>query len=812
MKLTHAQLRGAIGIQRGLGLDEISVDFSAIPPGLVALVAPNGHGKTTLLENLQPFRTLVSREGSLWRHFSLKDSHRILTFEMGGATYTSRMLMNAVKGDGEYYLEKNGESLNPDGKTASYDAAVAALFGSELLFFRSMFKGQNALSFAKLKTAERRDLFAELIGLQHYIDANEWAKGKRDGLDRDLADVRQRIEYLRGKETELLLAQVALKDSTHSLAIAQEGLVAAERTVETTRATHEQSKTEMEALETLENEYVAARDAVRETERAAEKAEEVLRDETKELEQALERIEARHARLVKIRANGEKIEAGLARLNELETRGAELDAKNRTHGELRDKEKDAEAALDRTRQERAKVRLEIEKTLTAEGTELASKITSGEAGLKSHRGKLERAETAAGRLGFTPCCDHAEMVEACEFLKEARKARDEISINKAAVEQAEDDLAELQAALAAFHIRRDETLEEFDEETTGTLAELNATLNGCAEEIAALNFDPALYHEWARESNEEKAKDWPGLKAEYDRAEADISELVQDRDAATKNIKAKKTQLSDLSITNSNELRRQEQALEELSFKVQAANKAKEGIEATLRAATEAVAKRTAQQARVTEFTEAKAKAAAAVEQHEKAIAEAAELEAANAEKIKALEGYSFLARATAKDGLQALEIDAAGPSVSQITNELLGSAFDTDFRIDVVTLRETADGKSTKEVFDFDVHRGDAVQELGTLSGGEGIWIEAGLQMATGKFRDDRVGFNVETAFYDETDGPLDPDNAFRYLKLLRKFHELSGNHHTFLITHRHELLSHIPAKLRLVPGEGVVVAEEEK
>ena len=78
MLLQSVKLRGAIGIHRGLGLDEIELDLTQFNPGIIALAGRNGSGKTTIMENLQPFRRLVSRDGSLYDHFQLKDSYHLL--------------------------------------------------------------------------------------------------------------------------------------------------------------------------------------------------------------------------------------------------------------------------------------------------------------------------------------------------------------------------------------------------------------------------------------------------------------------------------------------------------------------------------------------------------------------------------------------------------------------------------------------------------------------------------------------------------------------------------------------------------------
>ena len=71
MRNTYLFIRGAIGIKKGLGLDEIEFDLSQ-KTGLVALSGDNGRGKTTVLELMSVYRTLASRKGALKHHFFLR--------------------------------------------------------------------------------------------------------------------------------------------------------------------------------------------------------------------------------------------------------------------------------------------------------------------------------------------------------------------------------------------------------------------------------------------------------------------------------------------------------------------------------------------------------------------------------------------------------------------------------------------------------------------------------------------------------------------------------------------------------------------
>ncbi|HEX2868774.1 MAG TPA: SMC family ATPase [Ignavibacteriales bacterium] len=195
MKLLKFKLRGAIGIKKGVGLDEIEVDFAKLGPGLIALIGRSGSGKSTFMENLHPYRMMVSRNGSLKRHFFLKDSYRILEFEHEGMVYESRILIDAVTDNSEAYLFRNGIPLN-DGKNTTYDEVLEEVLGSPDLFFNSVFSGQKSKGIAQLKAGERRDLFHELLNLKKYEILNDEAKKKLSKAQADLAAVESEIATL----------------------------------------------------------------------------------------------------------------------------------------------------------------------------------------------------------------------------------------------------------------------------------------------------------------------------------------------------------------------------------------------------------------------------------------------------------------------------------------------------------------------------------------------------------------------------------------------------------------------------------------
>ena len=75
MKLLSAKIRGSIGLKKGLGVDEVTLDLSKLS-GLIALDGENGRGKSTLLESLSPYPVMPSRKGALQHQFFLKEKLR----------------------------------------------------------------------------------------------------------------------------------------------------------------------------------------------------------------------------------------------------------------------------------------------------------------------------------------------------------------------------------------------------------------------------------------------------------------------------------------------------------------------------------------------------------------------------------------------------------------------------------------------------------------------------------------------------------------------------------------------------------------
>ena len=175
---------------------------------------------------------------------------------------------------------------------------------------------------------------------------------------------------------------------------------------------------------------------------------------------------------------------------------------------------------------------------------------------------------------------------------------------------------------------------------------------------------------------------------------------------------------------------------------------------------------------------------------------------------------WQFFAKAFGREGLPVLEIDAAGPTVSSLCNQLLEACFGSRFSIEFVTqavkTTKGKDGSQFKEAFTIriiDNERGGESRDIADLSGGEQIVVDEALKASLAIFCNTRSEMPIRTCFRDETIGPLDPANADRYMQMLRKLRELGGFRHLLFVSHNADAAATADAQIRVAGGAAQIV-----
>lgn len=200
MRIRRLTLKHALGIQWGLGLEEISLDFQDSGPGVIVLEGDNGRGKSTLLENCIPWPCLLSRPGSLYEHFYGLGERR-LEIELNGDIYSFRLIIDAVHKKTEGFIEKRraGGELETltHGRMREYEETVTGLFGSLDVFRRSVFAAQKGERFIDLKRSGRKEMLSNILGLAHYAGYETFCKEQRAQIQEQLRMNQARCEALR---------------------------------------------------------------------------------------------------------------------------------------------------------------------------------------------------------------------------------------------------------------------------------------------------------------------------------------------------------------------------------------------------------------------------------------------------------------------------------------------------------------------------------------------------------------------------------------------------------------------------------------
>lgn len=207
--------------------------------------------------------------------------------------------------------------------------------------------------------------------------------------------------------------------------------------------------------------------------------------------------------------------------------------------------------------------------------------------------------------------------------------------------------------------------------------------------------------------------------------------------------------------------------------------------------------------------------------------ARASALEASTAVLARRRAGFRELERALGKTGVQVLEIDAAGPTVARMTNDLLAATFGGRFAVRLDTIRDGARG-AVIETFDLVVLDGNRkaraddstgggrkaqarerlAADVSELSKGEKVLVDEALKLAIAMFHAQRTGDRVLTLWRDECDTGLDPANRRRYPAMLRRALELGGFHRLYFVSHDQDVQAQADAVIR-VSEAGAITTE---
>lgn len=168
---------------------------------------------------------------------------------------------------------------------------------------------------------------------------------------------------------------------------------------------------------------------------------------------------------------------------------------------------------------------------------------------------------------------------------------------------------------------------------------------------------------------------------------------------------------------------------------------------------------------------------------------------------------WSLLQIAFGPTGIQSLEIDASGPTISSLANDLLFACFGPRFSIKFVTQVLKADGSGYRDEFDVIVLDSERGREgsVDDLSGGEKVILSEAIGLAVAIFNKMKCGVAWQTLFRDEVTGALDDANAPRYIQMLRQARTIGHFRKVFFIAHQPRLQDLADSRIHMENGIAV-------
>jgi len=792
------KLKGFAGVWYAFGRDELTLDLRTIPADamLVAFIGPNGSAKTTILENLHPYRVMPSHSTTLgpggfsyWDVIVGATAQKELEWGHGGVDYRTVLSMRVAgksqKADSYLYrwdvATSNwtpvvlADGTVSDGKSSTYDACVDDILGPPERFFTSQFSAQKKKTLAEYDVGDIKSILASVLHLGEFrslsAKAGQVAKFLKQGLDRMNAELDQARQHdaqveIASSELGRLATSLAAEKADEQVRLEAVDLARQELALR-------EAKRDSQARDIAERKFLTEQVAAARSKAAERVAEQKSQFEGKRLaitadiatctaEQARTRqaISAAQQELTRLRpmlALRDDVVLAQAETGLAATVLGELDqAIDACKAELSSAGADR-AAMQRLVADKAKIVSEghAQKSVLENlkvTASLIGEVPCGGTGFQSKCKLLDNARNAAAAIPVTE-----------ESLGDKRKARDALVAQIEALQVKLDVYTAVEAKLTQLEARRRETSDKISR-ATATAAKL-----------------PMV---------EEAERRVPAIEAEMAERESAMA-------SATSRLETLQQQLGSLST----ETQRAIQSIEaELASTLQQYQERLDSLAVPVTDAEIDEAKRRAEQANRA-VLDCRARQAALTTQQTSAAGrlEAARALAARSTHIKQqaercseeIARFKRLEKGLGNDGCVALSIDDAGPEIASVCNQLLKECFNGRFTVRLDTQSELKNGnmKETFEVYVFDTLRPEKGKPLGMMSGGEEVIVNEYLTRSIALYAAQSSDAGYQTLFTDETDGPFDPQVKRTFMEMKRAVLKKGGYLREYFITHTPEL-----------------------
>lgn len=798
MKPIELELVGFTGIRSGSGLDNFLLNLESIPHDakIVALSGRNGIGKTTIMDNLHPYRLMPSRSNTMtvggfsyWDNICIPEARKRLIWEHNGKRYQSDLIFkNSGKtnkteaylsvwdsnlGNWEAFTLADGTKC--DGKTSTYDLGVEEVLGSSEAFFLSNFSAQKRKSIASYTAGEFKPILGSILGLENLSELSEKAnmvgkllKFRLSGLQDELSQSRTAEKNIADTTTELELHEAAFLKLCNDEVVWQSKLDNLKKEMVSLESKRDAQNKESEQRTFLDAQLKRIDEQFR---LQQQKIQNETIDLNNKLREDRKRIEDD---LMAKRDEIQRVKNDISRytqlINQSESIKLAVTNQQKCQAEIDQYEKEITDAIPKI----DRLRL-LEKELNSLKLDLASKEQAGAA--KSDT--IIRIKNTASLVNEVPCVN-LPMQGQCSLLREANEAKSSLPSHEEEITKLRQSYKAILTQVTAKEIEIADLLKIETQYKDMTLAHKKAVQQKEECTKLAVLFD-ALTEAILKLPETEKLHEILCLRQKElnellattnsQLQEIDVKQMAKTKECASEAFFQKseiQTQLDKL------ELPIDPAVISECRSAIQTAEKLLDQSKALCQKSRD---QKVTLLARIETFKDVLTKTLAIKNEAERLSDEIAK--------------FKLIEKGVGSDGLIALSIDDAGPEISAICNDLMKECFGGRFsvRIDTQTHTKEGNARETFQVVVFDNHRGEE-KLLKYVSGGEEVWIEASLIRAMALYKNQCSGQNYQTLFSDEADGALDTANKRNFLAMKRYVLNRGGYEREYFITHTPELL----------------------
>lgn len=789
-------LKGFRGIRDGLGLDVLTLDLEQLAGDaqLVALAGPNGRGKTTLLDNLHPYLTMPSRATvagaggfSFYDQVCLPEAEKDLVWSHAGRRYRSQVVIrnNGRRATEAYLFAQDAagqwrplqlpDGTVSDGKTGSYVRCVEHLLGSAETFFTAAFAAQGKRQLSAYRAGEIKTLLADLLGQEDIRNEGRKAGQVVDLLKAGLVAMRQEragldapLQRLDAERQRLAAAPARVESLTRTQRERGQSLDIARSRLAQLQATFDQSRGAEARRTQLNSERT-------ELIQAGRQAIEAIKAQESSQRQRLEQLDRRIATR---KAQAASQRQGLAR--QRQQYEGNLQAEEAVRRAVRRAPlADILLTARSVRLQAARERLSSLRQCTTQRDAARQRVQAVE---REAGQAVLRSEDLGRRFGLTrevPCAG-TDLQGQCKLLGDAREAQTLMPSAQGTIRRLTDEKGAAQREL-------------------DRLTAQWQRLKEAPQELA-----------WA-ETLETRARD---RAVRYTRLSAREGEIAQARARLTDIDRELRTMAPAAGQTDTQEEQDERRQID-LALQALATQHEQQAmhyrqmldrLDASLAGLPPAFDGRLLAEARNAVVT-AQQDATQADRDHLQAVRDAEALAALDrqarelndrqqdvAARIANVESqlgnWNLLAKCLSNDGLIALAIDDAGPTLAGFANDLLLACYGSRFTVSLLTQVETKKGEQ-REGFVIEVHDGESGQSkrVEQMSGGERLWINECLVRAVALYLAQHSGRCYGTLFSDEADGALDPARKRMFMAMKREVLRLGGYAREIFISQTPEL-----------------------